>query len=159
MLEEFFAAEELEIRIFHPTVAQNFVRHIVHVFEDGQPCHQPRRQWPMTRLVGETAPSRSSRSASRSAPPASPARGPVDDLIQTRPEQVALAALPVRLDGISVLPLDQLGERITTSDSEGIAESNLQETEVAVPKTGKSDHSIASDHPRRSMASEFFTDD
>ena len=44
MLEELLAAEELEIRVLNPTVAQHLVREVVHVFEDGEPRHQPRRQ-------------------------------------------------------------------------------------------------------------------
>jgi len=50
-------------------------------------------------------------------------------------------------------------ERITTSDSKESPNPICKKTEVPVPKTGKSDYFIASDHPRRSMASEFFTDD
>jgi hypothetical protein len=38
MLEELLAAKVLEVRMLHPTtVAQYFVRQIVHVFEGGQP--------------------------------------------------------------------------------------------------------------------------
>ena len=84
----------------------------------------------------------------------------VDDLIQTRPEQVALAALPVLLrPHLRSSARSTQAERITTSNSKESPNPIPKKTEVPVPKTGKSDYFIASDHPRRSMASEFFTDD
>ena len=39
-----FATEILEVRVLHPPVAQRLVGQIVHVLEDEQPGHQPRRQ-------------------------------------------------------------------------------------------------------------------
>jgi hypothetical protein len=45
MLEEILAAEELKIRILNLTVAQHLVGQVVHLLEDGEPRHQPRRQW------------------------------------------------------------------------------------------------------------------
>ena len=48
--EHHFPAEILEIRVLHPTVAQQLVGQVVHVLDDEQPGHQPRRQrrmpWP-----------------------------------------------------------------------------------------------------------------
>ncbi len=46
-----------------------------------------------------------------------------------------------------------------TSDSKESPNQICKEIDVPVPKTGKSDYFIASDLTRRSMASEFFTDD
>jgi hypothetical protein len=51
MLEELLAAEELEIRVLNPTVAQHLVGEVVHVFEDCEPRHQPRRQRRTARTV------------------------------------------------------------------------------------------------------------
>ena len=44
VLEELLAAQQLEVWIFDPPLAQRLVREIVHVFEDGEAGHQPRRQ-------------------------------------------------------------------------------------------------------------------
>src|SRR5215204_2493417 len=43
-LEELLAAEELELRVLEPALAQDLVREVVPVLHDGQACHQPRRQ-------------------------------------------------------------------------------------------------------------------
>ena len=44
MAEELLAAEQLVIRVLDPALAQHLVREVVHVLEDRQPRHQPRRQ-------------------------------------------------------------------------------------------------------------------
>ena len=44
VLERHLSAKILEIRVLHPAGAQHFVGEVVHVFEDEQPGHQPRRQ-------------------------------------------------------------------------------------------------------------------
>src|SRR4030095_7727429 len=50
--EHHFPAEVLEIRVLYPSLAQRLVGEVVHVLEDQQPGHQPRRQW---RLPGSHA--------------------------------------------------------------------------------------------------------
>ena len=42
--KELLAAEQLEIRVLDPALAQRLVRQVMHVLEDRQPRHQPRRQ-------------------------------------------------------------------------------------------------------------------
>lgn len=85
-------AEELEIRVLDPPRTQHLVRQIVHVLEDEEPGHQPRRQ---ARLA------RSGRAYRAKAPvekvPVDPLGQPhqrmahVDDLIARRTEQIFLA--------------------------------------------------------------------
>jgi hypothetical protein len=136
-----------------PTVAQHFVRQIVHVFEDGQPRHQPRRQWRMTGFVGvdraeplfQKAPINRTRQLHQRVVH-------VDDLVQTQPEQVVLAALPILLRShLRSSAQSTQAERITSSDSKESPNRICKETEVPAPKTGKYDYFIASDRPRRSM--------
>src|SRR5271166_3094831 len=52
MLEELLAAEQLIIRVLDPARAKILVGEIVHVLEDRQPRHQPRRQRRVSGLVG-----------------------------------------------------------------------------------------------------------
>src|SRR5262249_53225930 len=44
MPEHHFPTEVLEIRVLHPSLAQRLVREVVHMLENEQPGHQPRRQ-------------------------------------------------------------------------------------------------------------------
>ena len=41
---ELLTAEELEIWVLDPSIAHCLVREVIHVLEDGEPRHQPRRQ-------------------------------------------------------------------------------------------------------------------
>jgi len=52
VLEELLAAKELVIGILDPARAQILVGEIMHVLEDREPRHQPRRQRRMAGLVG-----------------------------------------------------------------------------------------------------------
>ena len=65
--EHQFAAEVLEVRVLHPAVAQRLIGQVVHVLEDEQPGHQPRRQrwlpWP-DRRPSRNDPARNSQSIS-----------------------------------------------------------------------------------------------
>ena len=51
LLEELLAAEQLEIGVLDPALAQRPVGEVVHMLEDRQPRHQPRRQRRMTSLI------------------------------------------------------------------------------------------------------------
>src|SRR6516165_7059586 len=95
MLEKLLAAEVLEIRVLHPAIAQSLVGKVVAVLEDRQPCHQPRRQRRLARLV------RVDRTESffQKTPVDRPCQlhqrvVHVDDLIKPCAEQILLAALP-----------------------------------------------------------------
>jgi len=94
MLEALLAAEELIIGVLDPARAQRLVRQIVHVLEDQQPGHQPRRQ---RRLTGP-GPARRAETAIEKIP-VDLLRQPrqrmteIDDLIQGRPQQVFLAGV------------------------------------------------------------------
>ena len=81
------AAEELVIRVLDPARAQHLVREVVHVLQDEEPGHQPRRQGRLARpgvIYRAEAPAEKS--------PIDLLRQPhqrvphVDDLIQRRPE-------------------------------------------------------------------------
>ena len=93
--KELFATEELIIGIFDPALAQNLVREIVHVFEDGEPGHQPRGQRRASRNVGvdraeaffEKVPINGLRKLRQSVVH-------IDDLIKPRLEQIVLTAVP-----------------------------------------------------------------
>jgi len=52
VLEELLAAEVLVIGILDPALAQHLIGQVIGVLEDGQPCHQSRRQRWMARLIG-----------------------------------------------------------------------------------------------------------
>src|SRR5215471_12939746 len=85
-------AEVLEIWVLYPSVAQRLVGEVVHVLEDQQPGHQPRRQ---RRLPGSHPTHRAE--ASRQKVPIDLPRQPhqrmakVDDLLEKRVKQVVLA--------------------------------------------------------------------
>jgi hypothetical protein len=90
--EHHFPAEELEVRVLQPAVAQSLVGQIVHVLENEQPSHQPRRQ---RRMAGPfvthraEAPSQEIPIDLRGQPHQRMAE--VDDLIQRWTKQVVLA--------------------------------------------------------------------
>src|SRR5450631_4513240 len=95
MLEELLAAEVLVIRVLDPVLAQRLVGVVLHVLEDGKPRHQTRRQRRMTRLVRVDRAKLLFQEA-----PVDRSRQPhqrvlqIDDLIQTRAEQILLVGLP-----------------------------------------------------------------
>src|SRR5499426_2377083 len=84
--------EVLEIRVLHPSLAQRLVGEVVHMLENEQPGHQPRRQ---RRLPGSHPTHRAE--ASRQKVPIDLPRQPhqrmakVDDLLERRAKQVVLA--------------------------------------------------------------------
>src|ERR1700757_4153738 len=91
MPEHQFPAEILEIRVLHPAGTQRLIGEVVHVFEDEQPGHQPRRQrW----LPRPDATDRTE--ASRQELPINLRRQPhqrmakVDDLLQRWAKQIVL---------------------------------------------------------------------
>jgi hypothetical protein len=89
------AAEELVIRVLQPARAQHLVRQIGHVLEDEQPRHQPCRQWrpPLTRRA------HAGKALIEKPPidfPPQPHQrmAEIDDVVQTRPQQIALPVVP-----------------------------------------------------------------
>jgi hypothetical protein len=89
--EHHFPAEVLEIRVLHPARAQHLVGEIVHVLEDEQSGHQPRRQrwlpWPdptdRTEASGQELPINFPRQTYQRM-------AKVDDLLQRRTKQIVL---------------------------------------------------------------------
>src|SRR5215471_15606667 len=83
--EHHFPTEVLEIRVLHPSLAQRLVGEVVHMLENEQPGHQPRRQ---RRLPGSHPTHRAE--ASRQKVPIDLPRQPhqrmakVDDLLERR---------------------------------------------------------------------------
>jgi hypothetical protein len=51
------------VRVFHPALAQHLVGGVVHVLDDGEPRHQSRREWRMTRRTGMNGPRKQRRVA------------------------------------------------------------------------------------------------
>ena len=105
--------EQLEIRVLDPALAQRLVREILHGLEDRQARHEPGRQRRMTGLVGIDRPE-----PLLKKPPVDGAGelrervAHVHDLIEPRPEQVVLSALPsrLRLHRIAPHPLTKVRE-------------------------------------------------
>lgn len=94
MLEKLLAAEILEIGVLDPAIAQALVRHVVHVLEDRQPGHQPRRQRRSPRLVFMDLAEAALEKTPVDLPRQPHQRMPhVDDLVEPRPEHVPLARL------------------------------------------------------------------
>ena len=93
--EAHFAAEELVIRVLHPTRAQHFIRQVVHVLQDEQSRHQPRRQWRLAWTRGAHA----GKPAVEKLP-IDLARQPhqrmskIDDVLERRPQQILLTIVP-----------------------------------------------------------------
>src|SRR5450432_1027243 len=128
--EELLAAEQLIIRVLDPALAQNFVGEVVHMLEDRQTRHKPRRQGRMARSVRidraepllQKAPIDRERQLRQRMLQ-------IDDLIEPRPEQIVLAA-------IAPLPWPH---RITLHRADGGRESrprppfNLQEIKLIGP--------------------------
>jgi hypothetical protein len=84
--KELLAAKQLIIRVFPPTLAQGLIGQIVHVFEDGEPRHQPCRQRRPSRTIAV--------GGAKALLDEAPVDGPrqlhqrmceVDDLIKPRP--------------------------------------------------------------------------
>src|SRR3974377_326895 len=156
VLEELFAAEILVIRVLDPMLAQRLVGEVLHVLEDAEPSHQTRWQRRMTRLVRvdrakllfqETPVDRSRQPHQRVLQ--------IDDLIQTRAEQILLAGLPslLWLHCESLRPTQGREHRITASDSRESPNRICKETRRQTPQTGKFDYFITLNQSVRSMAS------
>ena len=95
VLEDLLAAEQLVIGVLDPACAQILVGEIVHVLEDRKPRHQPRRQRRMADLVGIDR----AEPLLEKAPVDRPAELgerviEVDDLVEPRPEEIGLSAVP-----------------------------------------------------------------
>lgn len=56
MPEELLAAEQLVVRVPDEALAQHLVREVVHVLQDRQARHQPRRQRRAPEIVGVDRP-------------------------------------------------------------------------------------------------------
>src|SRR5438132_796966 len=142
--EHHFPAEVLEIRVLYPSLAQRLVGEVVHVLEDQQPSHQPRRQW---RLPRSHATYRTE--ASRQKIPIDLPRKPhqrmakVDDLLERRAKQVVLAI---------VARLAHRSPPTANLAVEGITDRPNRESQTA-RKPACHDYLLRSNHRDRSIAS------
>ena len=95
VLEELLAAEQLEIGVLDPPLAQRLVGEVVHVLEDRQPRHQPRRQ---RRMAGSLRIDRAEPRLEKSPIDRSGELGQrmahVDDLVEPGAKEVVLTAVP-----------------------------------------------------------------
>src|SRR5271154_5875262 len=95
VLEELLAAEQLVIGVLDPARAQLLVREIVHVLEDRQPRHQPGRKRRMAGFVGVDR-----AEPLLQEPPVDDLAelrqrmSHVDDLVEPRPKEIVLPAVP-----------------------------------------------------------------
>src|SRR3974377_2312135 len=139
VLEELFAAEILVIRVLDPMLAQRLVGEVLHVLEDGKPSHQTRRQRRMTRLVRVDRAKLLFQEA-----PVDRSRQPhqrvlqIDDLIQTRAEQILLAGLPSLL----WLHCESLRPTLVESTESQLQIRGNRQTEFA-RKPGAKPHKLA----------------
>ena len=155
--EHHFAAEVLKIRVLHPAVAQRLVGEIVHVLEDEQSGHQPRRQ---RRLPRPDATDRTE--ASRQKLPIDLRRQPhqrmakVDDLLQSGAE--------------TDHPDDRRGAGSWLSPTANLAvkgitncpnpeSQNARKPQTHTRLSCKIEYLLRSNHGHASIASEFFTGD
>src|SRR5262249_19913821 len=92
--EHHFPTEVLEIRVLHPSLAQRLVGEVVHMLENEQPGHQPRRQRRLPRAP-PTHPAEASppEDPNDLPPPKHPRMAEDDDILEKRAKQVVLAIL------------------------------------------------------------------
>ena len=155
--EHHFAAEVLKIRVLHPPVAQHLVGEIVHVLENEQPSHQPRRQWRLPRpgATDRTEPSRQKTPINLRREPHQ-RMAEVDDLLQSGTKQIVLAVVARLAHG-------------RPPDSESRRQRNHEPPKSGIPKRKKTathnrlsckiEYLLRSNHGDSSIASEFFTGD
>jgi hypothetical protein len=153
VLEELLPAEVLIIGVLHPALAQRLIRQVVGVFEDDQSCHQPRGQRRLTGAVRIGLPKRLlPKRPIRLARQLHQRMSQVDDLVQSRSEQVLLARLAT-LVWLHSLP------RIDSRPIQGITNPICKESLSRAPVSGKIDYFPAAVSDSKSTGSEFFTDD
>jgi hypothetical protein len=95
VLEELLTAEQLIIRVLKPALAQDLVGEVMHVLEDGQAGHQPRRQRRASRTVRVDRPTPLLEKAPVDRPYELHERViKVDDLVEPGSEEITLPRLP-----------------------------------------------------------------
>ena len=155
--EELLAAEELEIRVLDPALAELLVGQVVRVLEDRQPRHQPRRQRRLAGLVRidraepllQKAPvDRRGQLRQRMAQ--------VDDLVEPGAEKIVLTAVPTLLrPHRESLPSPLRRQRITPRRPTQFARSRPARPR----KPAKTTTSKSPQTPANPGVSGFFTDD
>ena len=156
--EHHFAAEVLKIRVLHPAVAQRLVGEIVHVLEDEQPGHQPRRQ---RRLPRPGATDRTEPSGQET--PIDLRRQPhqrmakVDDLLQSGPQTDHPDDR--RVAGSSALPRQRNPRRQRNHEPPKSGIPKRKKTETHPGFLAKSNTCSGQITAHGSIASEFFTGD
>ncbi len=95
MLEELLTAEELEVRVLDPTLAQDLIGEVVQVLEDRQACHEAGRQRRSARIIVVDG----SEALLKKAPVYGGSElhqgmGGIDDLVEPGTEQIRLTYLP-----------------------------------------------------------------
>jgi hypothetical protein len=154
--ERQLAAEVLVIRVLQPARAQHLVAEVVHVLQNEQPSHQPRRQ---ARLAGAGQ-------AHRTEPvveklPVDLARQKhqrmlqIDDLIQRRLQQVLLALVP--RSSHRVLPHENPRSENHEPPKTGIP--NRKKLGLNTALSCELDYFKPPTCPLATRTSEFFTDD
>jgi hypothetical protein len=133
--EELLAAEQLEIRVLEPALAQHLVGDIVQVLEDRQARHQPRRQGRLTGTVAVDRPAALFEKAPVDRPRQLRERmGQVHDLVEPRPEEVVLARL-APLSGSHHSPHRSLDQSMESRPSASINLPESPSTAHAIRQT------------------------
>ena len=157
VLKELLAAEQLKIRVLDPALAQSLVRQVMHRLEDRQARHEPGRQRRMTGLVRMDRPEPLLEKPSVDGAGELRQRvGHVDDLVEPRPEQVVLSALPPLLRPHRIILRPLSGAR----ESRPKAPRNLQANPR--PNRPSRQSSILPNRPKtpkNQRVSAIFTDD
>jgi len=152
------AAEVLVIRILDPARAQHLVGQVVHVLQDEEAGHQPRRQAGLagSRLAHraeatiEKAPIDLTRQAHQRMPH-------VDDLIERRPQQVLLAIVS-RSSHLTPPRPPPVRKGIESRTAKN-RNPKTQESELRCPLSCKIDYSFPPTYPLIPAAPAFFTGD
>jgi hypothetical protein len=126
VLEELLAAEQLEIGVLQPTLAQRLVREIVCVLQDRQGRHQPGRKRRLARFVGidRAEPLFQKPPVDLTPEPGQRVIG-IDDLVETGAKHIRPPAVSTFLRPHQRSPI----RPSTTRESRFAAQLNLQENQ------------------------------
>jgi hypothetical protein len=125
VLEHHSPPEVLEILVLHPAVTECFVREIVHVLEDQQPGHQPRRQRRLSRPDATNRAETSGQELPVNLRLQTHQRmAKVDDLLQRRAKQIAPTIVARLAHGFSASFPTGLGCRKRPADAPMMPKKN-----------------------------------
>jgi hypothetical protein len=149
--------EELEVRVLDPACAKLLVGQVVRVLEDRKPRHQPRRQRRLARLVriDRAEPLLEKPPVDRCGEPRQRVTH-VDDLVEPRLEEIALAAVLTLLRPHR----ESLPSPPTTVENHASAPDSIRKIRArSTVQSCKNEYFTIPAQARLQGVSEFFTDD